>query len=129
MKGVDRRVYMNFVVHVAQNRRDRRNFLRHWRRVYLDDRRVTLPHHSALTQLRNHEQNQHLARLSPLLLSLEAIRRPRRNARNDDNFAAQAPVFSASLMEEAVAATALLHDRRQTLGTGYLGMLRCANGP
>ena len=119
---------MNFVARVAHGGWDRRSFLRHWHKVYGDDSRAAPPHHTALSTLRKYERNPYLAGLSPMLFSLEALRRPRRPTRREGGLAAsQGPTFSSSIMEEPVAAAVLMVDRRRQPTAGYLGLLRCVN--
>ena len=117
-------MYINFHTKFAASQWDRRAFVRHWRRIYRVDPRWYPPHHRALRLLISPHRSRFLTRLQPGFLQLEAYA----SRRAADNEHLQANIaFSGSLMEETVAAVALLGAANRSDRTAYLGLLHCVN--
>lgn len=100
----------------------RREWLHAWWSIYADDPRWTPPDYRRLARELQPRHNPHLARLRPLLVSVEALYRTGlRTARQDQ------PVPLSSILERPLAAAVGLYDPRRDDRTGYLALLQTAN--
>lgn len=100
----------------------RREWLQAWWSIYADDPRWTPPHYRRLARELQPRHNSHLARLWPLLISVEALQRTGlRTARQDQ------PVPLSSVLERPLAAAVALLDPRRTDEIGYLALFDAVN--
>lgn len=111
--------YFNYFSHIAEGYWERRSFLGAWRRLYGRDRRWTPPFHPLLARALSPGKCEHVSRMQPTLVYLEALPgRPRtENGQNQFTVA----------MEEPVAAAVILADARRRDRHAYLALLHCAN--
>src|SRR5690606_17111569 len=113
--------YFNHVSRVAEGWWGRRDFLNRWWRLYAGDRRWAPPHYGSLYRALVSEQAPHVARQHPALIYVEALYGRTRRTGETGGY------FSTALMEEPVAATALLADPRRRDATANLALLAIAN--
>lgn len=114
--------YFNYTKNISEGWWGRRDFIQRWWRLYATDHRWTPPHYGALRQALDLNRNPYLAQRSPILLYLEAL--PRR-VTTGGNIGGTG--FGGALMEEPVAATIVLVDKRGQDSTAYLALLHCVN--
>lgn len=114
--------YFNYAARIAEGRWDRRDFAHKWWHIYDNDPRWVPPYYPTLRRALEPAKNSHLARMSPIFISLEAL--PRRRSLQQDT-----QMYATAAFEEPVAATVALCDPRRRDGTAYLAYLRCANDP
>lgn len=108
--------YYNYTTHVAEGWWGRREFVRSLWRLYGDDRRWAPPYYPLIGRVLKPGECPHVERQAPVLVHLDAL--PQRKTSGG---------YSTAIIEEPVAATALLVDPRRRDGTGYLALLECAN--
>lgn len=108
--------YYNYTTHVAEGWWARSEFVRSLWRLHDSERRWVPPYHPLLGRMLTPGASPHIARLEPVLIHLDAL--PQRKTSGG---------YSTALIEEPVAATALLVDPRRRDATGYLALLACAN--
>jgi GNAT superfamily N-acetyltransferase len=113
--------YFNYSTHLAENRWDRRAFVRNWWRIYGGDKRWTPPRFPSLQRALVRGSCEFLARQLPQLIHLEALPDTRRL----DRKGMARP--TGPLWETPVCAAALLMDPRRRDRTAYLSLLRCTN--
>jgi ribosomal protein S18 acetylase RimI-like enzyme len=114
--------YFNYVTRVMESWWERRDFVHGWRRLNRRDARWTPPYHPALTAALTPGRWAHMARLSPVLIQVEAMPgKPRR----DGGWAQRG--LDGAFMEQVVAASVILADPRRRDRTAYLGLLSVAN--
>ena len=114
--------YFNYTNHIAQGWWGRRDFVHRWWRLGHSDPRWVPPYYPALHQGLDPTRNPYLAQRSSFLQHIEAL--PRRSTGRDH---AGGAGFAGALMEESVAATVVLFDKRRRDRTAYLGLLQCVN--
>lgn len=112
--------YFNHRQYLAESWWDRRRFVSNWWRIYAADPYWVPLYHPRLQQAVEPARNQHLARLRPHFIHLEALPKRERGA-----FAS--PGFYAVSIEEPVAAAVILADPRRRDRTAYLALLHCVN--
>ncbi|MEM7537666.1 MAG: hypothetical protein AAF639_36180 [Chloroflexota bacterium] len=121
--------YFNHYPHIAENRWETGTFIHKWWELYRRDSRWVPPYYPALrrTLLRD---DPHLSRLYPQPIYFDAMRRQVDNSRDTDDsykIGSLTNLHSMSLMEEPIAATVMLVERRRHPATAYLGLLQGIN--
>ena len=114
--------YFNHTSLIAENRWDRRGFVRNWWRIYAGDRRWAPPYYPLLRSAVGGSGDPFIGRQNPLLCSLEAF--PGRGRTEEGRMLHSQP---GAIMYGPVSAASLLADPRRRDGTAYLGLLRCVN--
>lgn len=115
--------YFNYTNHIAEDWWSRRDFIKRWWRLGATDVRWTPPYYPSLRHALVAARDGYLAERTLRLLYIEAL--PRRVA---NRATADRPDFTTTAwMEEAVAATVILFDRRRRDNSAYLSLLQCVN--
>jgi GNAT superfamily N-acetyltransferase len=113
-------IYFNHYAKIAEGWWERRNFTLNWWRLYAGDPKLAPPYYPSLRCALEPARNSHLARLNPLFVHTEALRKRQQSA---------SPYVApdGSIFDKPVAATVVLGDPRRRDNTAYLGLLRCVN--
>jgi len=115
--------YFNYTNHIVEDWWSRRDFIGRWWRLGATDMRWTPPPYPLLWQTLVRSREAYLVERTLRLLYIEALPRRVASPTTSDN-----PNFTATAwMEEAVAATAILIDKRRRDRTAYLSLLQCVN--
>jgi GNAT superfamily N-acetyltransferase len=112
-------IYFNHRSTVVHGWWEQRRFIGGWWQIYAGDPKWVPPYYPALQRALQPASNNHLARMSSLLVYTEAL--PRRLRPSDSS-------LDAPLLERIVAAAVVLTDpRRRRDGAAYLALLHFVN--
>ena len=115
--------YFNYRFLPTNSRWERRAFAHDWWRILASDKRWVPPYYPQLRGSLNPAQNEHLARLRPEYVRIEAL--PRRQDGNRDD--ADQDGFVPGSLETTVAAGLILRDERRHDGKAYLSLPHVVN--
>ena len=115
--------YFNYRFLPTESRWERRAFAHEWWRIYAGDRRWLPPYYPQLRWALNPVHNEHLARLRPEYVRIEALPQQQDPDRDDPDQGD----FTPGSLEVVVAAAVVLCDQRRRDGSAYLALPHVVN--